>query len=235
MKEEYVHPRLGPVTINKSSRARRLSIVVRSTGITLTVPHRMAVKEAVKFLDVKIEWVQKAVERNRRKAKPTVAILPPFQTRLHRLELLPGEGTRFEIHVRNGVISVVYPALLGPESEAVQKVIKKGVAEAYRIEAKTLLPGRVAYLAGQHGFRCNAVTVRNSVSRWGSCSAGGRISLSLHLMTLPDHLIDYVILHELCHTVHKNHGPRFHALLDKVTQGRHRDYRIELRQYTTRW
>lgn len=56
-------------------------------------------------------------------------------------------------------------------------------------------------------------------SKWGSCTARGDINLSLYLMMLPDELIDFVLLHELCHTVHHNHSAQFHALLDRLCEG----------------
>jgi predicted metal-dependent hydrolase len=64
-------------------------------------------------------------------------------------------------------------------------------------------------LPARHSFHYTGVTVRNTQSRWGSCSAQKHINLSLSLMLLPEHLIDYVLLHELCHTVEMNHGERF--------------------------
>jgi len=84
-------------------------------------------------------------------------------------------------------------------------------------------------------MKCGKVRIRNTVSKWGSCSTRNDISLSLHLMRLPDRLIDYIILHELCHTVHHNHGPQFHALLDRLTGGNHAELQREIRQYRTRW
>ena len=54
-------------------------------------------------------------------------------------------------------------------------------------------------------------------------------------MKLPDELIDYVIIHELCHTIHKNHGPKFHQLLDRLTGGHHLELRRRLKTYSTRW
>ncbi|MFR4025115.1 MAG: M48 family metallopeptidase [Alistipes indistinctus] len=111
----------------------------------------------------------------------------------------------------------------------------QGIEQAWRTEAQADLPQRTARLAGQLGFRCGAVTVRNARTRWGSCSARDDISLSIHLMKLPDELIDYVIIHELCHTIHKNHGPKFHKLLDRLTGGHHLELRRRLKTYSTRW
>ena len=58
---------------------------------------------------------------------------------------------------------------------------------------------------------------------------------TMSLMKLPDELIDYVIIHELCHTIHKNHGPKFHKLLDRLTGGHHLELRRRLKTYSTRW
>lgn len=103
--------------------------------------------------------------------------------------------------------------------------------KAWRDEARALLPRRLAELARLHGFQYGKVSLRDARTRWGSCSAGNDISLSIRLMRLPRHLIDYILLHELCHTRVKNHGPRFHALLDAVTAGRHPTLQRELRAY----
>lgn len=88
--------------------------------------------------------------------------------------------------------------------------------ERLRAEAKAFLPGRLAELAARYGFTYGRVAVKHNKSNWGSCSAKGNINLNLNLMRLPDDLRDYVILHELAHLRHRNHGPEFHALLDRL-------------------
>ena len=112
--------------------------------------------------------------------------------------------------------------------------LSKEQIEALRAEAKRILPQRVEELASRHGLRYGNVTIRAARSKWGSCTATGNLSLSLYLMTLPEHLRDYVILHELAHTVHHNHSPRFHALVNIMTDGREKELARELRQYAIR-
>jgi len=200
--------------------------------VKLTFPPDYPVADALAFAESRREWLD--AMRGKVAARRPAPILPPYTTRAHRLELTPASSTALRVRIGGGVIVVEVPHTLAPTDEAVQQAIRMGVAEACRIEAKGYLPRRVAELAREHGFRAAGVTIRNTVGRWGSCSARDQISLSLHLMSLPDRLIDYVILHELCHTVHKNHGQRFHELLDRVTGGRHDALRRELRGHSPR-
>ena len=75
-------------------------------------------------------------------------------------------------------------------------------------------------LSMQHNLPYKSVKINSSSGRWGSCSTRGNINLSYYLVLLPKHLIDYVLLHELAHTREMNHGKRFWALLDRMTDGR---------------
>ena len=101
--------------------------------------------------------------------------------------------------------------------------------EAMRREAKRVLPAMVERLARQYGFRYGRVTIRATRSKWGCCTSQNNLSLSLFLMTLPTHLQEFVVLHELCHTVHHNHSAEFHALLNKVTNGREKELNRQLK------
>lgn len=85
-----------------------------------------------------------------------------------------------------------------------------------RKEAKQWLPQRLESLAQKYGFSYGRVAIKNNRTNWGSCSARNNINLNLHLMRLPEHLRDYVILHELCHLRHHNHGKEFHRLLESI-------------------
>lgn len=101
------------------------------------------------------------------------------------------------------------------------------------MEAKRYLPPRVKRQAERFGFKYGRLTFRDNVSNWGSCSFDNNISLNIKLMKLPDELIDYVILHELCHTVEKNHSAEFWQLVEKVCPG-YAELRVRLKKYHTR-
>ena len=85
-----------------------------------------------------------------------------------------------------------------------------------KAEAKSMLTGRLKYLAEKHRFTYNRVFIRNQRTRWGSCSTKNNINLNIKLAKLPAELIDYVILHELVHTRKKNHSRAFWVEIDKL-------------------
>lgn len=91
-----------------------------------------------------------------------------------------------------------------------------GEIEALRRQAKAELPPRLAALAARYGFIYNKVTIKHNASNWGSCSSKGNINLNLNIVRLPKVLQDYVLLHELCHLRHQDHGHAFHLLLEHV-------------------
>ena len=112
-------------------------------------------------------------------------------------------------------------------------------AERERIEelrraARVDLPPRVERIARMFGFSYGRITIRASRTKWGSCSFRNDLSLSLYLMALPERLRDYVIVHELCHTVHHDHSPRFHALVDRCLGGQERVLDRELKSSVIR-
>lgn len=81
----------------------------------------------------------------------------------------------------------------------------------------------------EHGFIYRKVFIKNNVSNWGSCSSAKNINLNMKLIFLPDRLQQYVILHELCHLTHPNHGKEFHTLLDRLCCGKEKELHKELK------
>lgn len=107
--------------------------------------------------------------------------------------------------------------------------------ERMREAARAALVPKLLSAAARYGFPFKGrVAIKNNVSNWGSCSSKGNINLNMRLILLPEHLQDYVILHELCHLRHQNHGPQFHALLDSLLGGRETTLSRELNEWRIR-
>ena len=107
--------------------------------------------------------------------------------------------------------------------------------ERMREAARAALVPKLREAAARHGFGFKGrVAIKNNVTNWGSCSSKGNINLNMRLILLPEHLQDYVILHELCHLRHQNHGPAFHALLDSLLGGKEKELQRELHEWKIR-
>lgn len=100
-----------------------------------------------------------------------------------------------------------------------------------KAEAKELLKNRLRELAEEHGFEYNKVFIKNQKARWGSCSESNNINLNINLASLTDELRDYVLLHELLHTVIKNHSKKYWSELDRHVGRRAKDLDKELMKH----
>ncbi len=143
---------------------------------------------------------------------------------------------KLKVRVSDTNATVIYPASADPLKFQAQ--LKEAVVKYLRYEAKEELPQRAAQLAAIHGFKYNKIFLKNNTSNWGSCSKLNNINLNIHLVRLTPELCDYIILHELCHLRHRNHGPAFHSLLNTLCLNHcnkeEKQLTKELRKYTTR-
>ena len=228
---------LGKILFKKNKRSKTISIRVKPfTGAVVSLPFYASYKTAEDFVCSKKEWIKKSLQKIKDVEKERVIFDENTQlkTRDHILKIQSAETDKISSYVSKSAINIKYPNKILISSDEVQSEIRQGIIKALRKEAKEYLPLRVKLLAEKYGFNYNNIFIKNLSSRWGSCSRKNNINLNLHLMRLPDNLIDYVILHELVHTIEKNHGISFWNKLDSIT-GNAKMLSKEVKKFSTVW
>jgi predicted metal-dependent hydrolase len=193
-------------------------------------------QEAERFVESKMEWINECLRNfEKRESKRTVySRETEFSTKFRTMKLIPDERVDFRLKIFDSSFEIHYPQDADLKSEAIQAGIRKAIEHVWKVEAETFLPLRTEQLSKQSGLTYRSLEIKNTCSYWGRCSPNDDLALSLHLMHLPDHLADYVILHELCHTVHKNHQKEFWTLLNSFTGGQAKLLAKEMKNYSTK-
>jgi predicted metal-dependent hydrolase len=234
----WTDEQLGEILVVRNTRARNIIMRPMTNGVRVTCPPLASVneiKETLEFFRQKLAEKQSSIQQGR------VCIDSAFSIRTDVLEIAFASAQQYndtmlhqgQVYIkRDKGRSILY---LSPQTDfaKMQDWLKKVLAEELRLHAKIYLPCRTEEIAREYGFRYSGVKIQSSKTCWGSCSARNSINLSLFLMAVPSHLIDYVIKHELCHTVHHDHGDKFWQLMDNVTDGRAKQLRMELKKYRT--
>ncbi len=210
---------VGAVHIQKSNRSRRIRLRVKPDGqVQVSMPLLASEHQAIEFVKSKVDWIL----RQQQDIKAGLTIFSPnkcYKTKFHELKIVTIDQAKLSAMVGKGIIQINLPTHVNHQQAEVQQFIRNILVQVMRREAKIYLPARTRELAAKNNMRIKNVYVKHVKSRWGSCSSVDNINLNIHLMRLPDHLIDYVILHELAHTREKNHGPGFWQLLEQICPG----------------
>jgi predicted metal-dependent hydrolase len=196
-----------PLTVSfvRHRRARHYLLRVEADGsLRVTIPRGGSLAEATRFVREKAAWIQReryraALARDGGRWQDGTPVL------------LDGEPVPLRIA---GAVAVLGPHRI-PLAEGGGSV-RAAVERHLRSLATRDLPARLMELAALAGFDVRSVSVRNQRSRWGSCSAAGRISLNWRLVQMPVPVRDYVLLHELAHLKHPNHSARFWQLVERL-------------------
>ena len=220
---------LGMVFVRRNARARRYLLRVVNGHVYATIPAHGSEREMLSFVNEQrvrlLRMLENAPER-RILNESTEFDTQTFSLRISRTSL-----DNFYMTLKDGVLHITCPSQTDFSEEHVQKLLWKILEDALRYEAKRELPTIIANLAKAHGFKYAKIKINNSRTHWGSCTGQKNINLSLSVMLLPKHLSEYILLHELCHTVEMNHSERFWLLMDKVTGGKASVCRSELKKY----
>jgi len=200
------------------SRRRSLGISVRpDSSVIIRVPYLTSLKTINRIVHQKATWIRKHRD-NYLKKKPEKLnrLYINGETHLFRgyeLQLIIAESER--PYVKFNISTIEIGAGMLNNQEIIKKLLYKG----YKNEAGVVFPELMNGVLEKHKnqmFKPAGLVIRTMKRRWGSCSNKGIITLSTELIKLPDLFIEYVILHELCHLKHHNHGAGYYKLLSEL-------------------
>jgi predicted metal-dependent hydrolase len=230
--EGFTDSDLGNVFVRRNNRTNRLTARYKEDYILLTVPAGLSADTIRKsFESLKPRLLSHKPESKSPLFNETTGFKTfSFQLLIQKHSL---NQPKYYASLKDAVLIVSYPESKDINSPESQRIIRTFVEGAMRAEAKRLLPDKMAHLAEACGLSYAGVKINGSKSRWGSCSSRKNINLSYFCMLLPLHLIELVILHELCHTIEMNHSERFWQLLNKVTNNNAKQLTQELKRFKT--
>lgn len=204
---------VGEVLISKRKGQHNIRISISGPVIKVTQPYLLPFAAGESFLKSRTSWITEHLKPAKtyvsgQKLTDTISLL--FRR---------SERTSIGSKLFDTSLVVLLPKGNYPEDPDVQTYIDKKLVSLLRSRAESFLPGRVAELASLFGFTYKSVQVKQLKRRWGSCNSKKELVFNLNLVSLDSLHIDYVILHELTHTIHMNHGEKFWAHLEAVFPG----------------
>ncbi len=217
----------GEITVRRSMRASSVRLSVGPDGkFRASMPTYAPIFVLKRLIRTSRPQLRKMISHN----MPAYKLENGLQIgKSHKLIITSGQSTSVKRSGQQILVTLADGDMLAhPE---IEREVRHVITKALRIEAKNYLPRRLSYLAEKIGCEYKKARFSHAGSRWGSCSSTGTISLNIALMKLPHELIDYVIIHELCHTKQMNHSPKFWALVENADP-EYKSHRKELKTHS---
>ena len=232
---------LGEINFVINKKIKRISVKILPESLQVNLPIGKSQKEALDFIATKRTVILRRQQKLRQNTVNQLIISPEKHLQTYTFSVQPISSEREDVFflLKNNILTIEFPKDKDCTATQIQRIFWNGINYFLRKEALRILPERLKQLADLHGFKFDRVTIKSSTSRWGSCATNKKnifnkkysINLSFYLLLTTTQLIDYVLLHELCHTREMNHSPHFWALMDKVTNGKYKELRTELKKY----
>jgi predicted metal-dependent hydrolase len=191
------------------SKRKTMALVIREDGsVEVRAPVNYPVESIERFIREKRSWVEKKSAEIRARPKAPVRTYTDG-------EYFPYMGSSYPLLYSPRAKEISLGQALVVPAKFRQRA-RRAIEKWYRAEALRIISARVDHFCSKYGFRHAGVTINAARRRWGSCNSRGALNFSYRLVMARIGLIDFVVLHELCHTVHQNHSPSFYKSFDKV-------------------
>lgn len=216
-----------PIILARRKGTRNVKISISSDGrIRLSVPYGIPEIAAKKFAASKVDWIKQHMKTR------TVLHDGMRIGKSHTLFIESADISRPSSKITPIGIRVRLPRDMPLETSEAQDIVRKACEKALVQAATHLLPQRVRDLSLKHAIPYTSLTVKKLKSRWGACDTHNNLSLNCYLIQLDWSLIDYVICHELAHTIEHNHGEQFWEHVERMLPN-YKELRRELKTKPT--
>jgi predicted metal-dependent hydrolase len=206
--KEFVVGDHTAVTIIKRSSSRHVRLSISPNGqVKVSIPAWLPYKVGIDFAKSKQKWIESQ--------RPEQTLLTDGQSigKNHHLRFMATSKNTITTRLSDVEAIVFIPDNFNSTDAKIQLAAKRVAKKALLSQGNMLLPLRLRQLADKYDYKYNQIKIKSLKTRWGSCDSHQNITLNLFLMLLPWELIDYVIIHELNHTVIMQHGPKFWNLM----------------------
>ena len=205
-------------TINRKAK-RILLKPQKDYTVIVVIPSSRFASRAVEFVNEKKVWIEDTLKRLSSIKNNFHFLGNEIKIDRHSID----DTKRVKFEFRNNILFM----------DANESIDTAALYDLWlKKTAQKILPAKAVEISKRYGFNPAKISVRQAKTRWGSCSSKNCISLNSKLMMCDEKIIEYVILHELCHTVHHNHSKKFWDLVSgfmpdyKVHYGRLKKYRL---------
>jgi len=210
-----------PYVLKHSKKARYLRMQISNNGeLEVVLPRGFQVIDAEKFIYKKLDWIKKHLSQNR-------------QSR-NKISLLGRDikvTQNYDLFIKNHKVKFGNDHLIIISPSGSKISIEEAFENWLRKLAKKSLVERVHRIANSLGFKIGRISIRGQKTRWGSCSTAGNLSFNYNLLSFRKEVIDYVIIHELCHLKEMNHSQKFWKLVERFCPN-YKYLRKELKNYS---
>lgn len=207
--------------LKRSAKRKSVGLTVRdSQSLEVAAPAKMKLADVDEVVRERAHWVRKKwamfaeLERARRDATFEPGELWPFRGSTYPLHISERADAKSGSVVLDGKLNVTIPG--GLSGNARREAVRAALWAWYRRDAERWLRERVDHYSARYGFAPRALKVKDVKSRWGSCSVNGNLNFNWRLVLAPPPVVDYVVVHELCHLRHPNHSKRFWNLVRSI-------------------
>lgn len=207
-------------TLRRSAKARKANLSVTPKSFELLMPEHATDEQITAVLQRRRAWILETVQHMQERAKAQTRVYQfvsgakiPYRGRMTRLNIEPFDGSLVEVSFRNG-FHIRKPKELSPDSAdaVIESALRLWLKRRVREDARDF----VRQHGERHGLKPRGIQIKDQKHMWGSCGQDRQINLNWHLIFAPKPVLEYAVVHEMCHLKHRNHEPEFWNLVGRI-------------------